>query len=175
MVDSCVVFKNMWNSTDSIGVREGTLMNHQFWELSLHEHVETPKKFASFCVIIVWRVDIGIFRINASRRETHLEFWIRSTSITAGLLWTNRPGCVHARHNFINTSWFQEIYIYTWNPNDPCLLGKGLLLKGSTTKIEDKQVPGIYTWLYVYSLKDFTPEAYMRKVCQRRDVFMCVR
>lgn len=30
MVDSCVVFKNMWSSTDSTGVREGTLMNHQF-------------------------------------------------------------------------------------------------------------------------------------------------
>ena len=27
------------------------------------------------------------------------------------------------------------------------LFGKGLLLKGSTTKIEDKQVPGIYIYL----------------------------
>ena len=38
-----------------------------------------------------------------------------------------------------------NIYIYTWNPNDSN--GKGLLLEGSTPKIEDKQVPGIYIYI----------------------------
>ena len=28
------------------------------------------------------------------------------------------------------------------------LIGKDLVLKGSTTKIEDKQVPGIYTYFF---------------------------
>ena len=42
-----------------------------------------------------------------------------------------------------------HIYICTWNPNGPCLLGKDLVLEGSTTKIEDKQVPGIYIYTYV--------------------------
>ena len=42
------------------------------------------------------------------------------------------------------------IYICTWNPNGPCLLGKDLVLEGSTTKIEDKQVPGIYIYIYTY-------------------------
>ena len=27
--------------------------------------------------------------------------------------------------------------------------GKGLLLEGSTPKIEDKQVPGTYTYIYI--------------------------
>ncbi len=30
----------------------------------------------------------------------------------------------------------------------PVLTGKDLVLEGSTTKIEDKQVPGIYTWTW---------------------------
>ena len=32
------------------------------------------------------------------------------------------------------------------NPNDPCLIGKGLLLEGSTPKTKTKQVSGIYTF-----------------------------
>ena len=30
------------------------------------------------------------------------------------------------------------------------LIGKDLVLKGSTTKIEDKQVPGIYIYIFVH-------------------------
>ena len=30
------------------------------------------------------------------------------------------------------------------------LIGKDLVLKGSTTKIEDKQVPGIYIYIYIW-------------------------
>ena len=55
-----------------------------------------------------------------------------------------------------------NIYIYIYKLYIPgtqmtlVLFGKGLLLKGSTTKIEDKQVPGIYiytrkyTYIYIY-------------------------
>ena len=32
------------------------------------------------------------------------------------------------------------------------LIAKDLLLEGSSTKIEDKQVPGIYLYLYVHSI-----------------------
>ena len=41
--------------------------------------------------------------------------------------------------------WYIYIYIYTWNPNDPCLIGKDLVLEGWPSKIEDKLVPGIYS------------------------------
>ena len=34
--------------------------------------------------------------------------------------------------------------INSWNPNDPCFDGKDLVWEGSTTKIEDKQVPGLH-------------------------------
>ena len=34
--------------------------------------------------------------------------------------------------------------MYSWNPNDPCFDGKDLVLECSTTKIEDKQVPGYH-------------------------------
>ena len=30
----------------------------------------------------------------------------------------------------------------------PVLMGKDLVLEGSFVKIEDKQVPGIYTWIF---------------------------
>ena len=30
------------------------------------------------------------------------------------------------------------------------LIGKDLVLEGSTTKIEDKQVPGIYIYIHIY-------------------------
>ena len=41
------------------------------------------------------------------------------------------------------------------------LIGKDLVLKGSTTKIEDKQVPGIYIYSDMYTLRQtniFAPE-----------------
>ena len=32
----------------------------------------------------------------------------------------------------------------------PVLIGKGLLFEGSNSKIEDKQVPGIYIYIHIY-------------------------
>ena len=44
-----------------------------------------------------------------------------------------------------------HIYIYIPGTQmGPLVLnGKGLLLEGSDPKIEDKQVPGIYTYIYI--------------------------
>ena len=35
-------------------------------------------------------------------------------------------------------------------------IGKGLVLEGSTTKIEDKQVPGVYIHIYIYPQWQFS-------------------
>ena len=46
--------------------------------------------------------------------------------------------------------------VYIYIPGTPMTLilnGKGLLLEGSTAKIEDKQVPGIYIYIINDSLK----------------------
>ena len=48
-------------------------------------------------------------------------------------------------------------YIYIYIPGTqmtPVLIGKGLLFEGSNPKIEDKQVPGIYTLEVQRSLKE---------------------
>ena len=52
--------------------------------------------------------------------------------------------------------------IYTWNPNGAPYFewSLGLLLEGSTTKIEDKQVPGIYLYIYIYGIFDCTTQLY---------------
>ena len=43
------------------------------------------------------------------------------------------------------------IYIYSWNPNDPCCEWKGPSFGGFKPKIEDKRVPGLYIYiLYIY-------------------------
>ena len=36
------------------------------------------------------------------------------------------------------------------------LIGKGLVLEASTTKIEDKQVPGIYIYIYMLQERVYT-------------------
>ena len=48
-----------------------------------------------------------------------------------------------------------HIYIYIPGTQmTPVLIGKGLLFEGSNPKIEDKQVPGIYTLEVQRSLKE---------------------
>ena len=49
--------------------------------------------------------------------------------------------------------WLQVLSIKkNWNPDDPCFeRSSGLLLEGSNTKIEDKQVPG-YMCMYALNM-----------------------
>ena len=41
------------------------------------------------------------------------------------------------------------IYMYSWNPNDPCCEWKGPSFGGFKPKIEDKRVPGLYIYIYI--------------------------
>ena len=44
-----------------------------------------------------------------------------------------------------------HIYIYSWNPNDPCCEWKWPSFGGFKPKIEDKRVPGLYIYIiYIY-------------------------
>ena len=52
---------------------------------------------------------------------------------------------------YIDTDIDVCIYIYTWKPNDPFFVGKGLVLKSWSPKIEDKEVPGTYIYICIYA------------------------
>ena len=66
-----------------------------------------------------------------------VQFYIQKKE-TPRVPWWSDWRC-HAQKN--------HVHICIWNPNDPCFYWNfGLVLKGSTTKIEDKQVPGIYIY-----------------------------